>query len=476
MLRKLRAYVLLLAFSLFSALLPMRAYAFVPPALGWMGAGGFAGGGAVAEGAVAANPVGAAVVAIGALVLINQMNSSGSCTAVAISVSGMCAPPGWGRNSNGAPLPPNSTNIITGYQWTNTWPPQRVGLVYSTMSALCTYIESTYNGVNVYWTHNVYPNSDQCMNVYGNPSYHMGVTLCPAGYTANGTLCTLTDSTQVLKPQGTPCQIQLSNGAFVFDAKNPACSGVTAVSDGTISWRINGDGTVTGTDGTKSATLAVTGQNLLTLTQTLPATDDAGNPVTQTATTSLNTGSAVPIVTGQTNQYNQGQNLNASGTLTTSGTATVSPSVVAPQVSCAQLSNCNWATAQTQSQQLAAEQQTASSTAQIHQDLQASSTALVDTVLPSVPSLYSQKYPNGLTGVWNQHSAALSQTRFMQGIQKMFPSIGGGGQVPSWTFGFDGVPGLHGSQSVSVASYVWDFVKLTVIISSVFTARKIIFG
>lgn len=98
-----------------------------------------------------------------------------------------------------------------------------------------------------------------------------------------------------------------------------------------------------------------------------------------------------------------------------------------------------------------------------------------DTAMPPVPELYEQKYPDGLTGVWNANKPNISDTQFWQGVKQMFPSFSSG-SCPSWSMGFNILPSVSlGTHGVSVPCWIFQAVGLIILTTAAFTARKIIF-
>lgn len=98
-----------------------------------------------------------------------------------------------------------------------------------------------------------------------------------------------------------------------------------------------------------------------------------------------------------------------------------------------------------------------------------------DTSMPPVPELYEQKYPDGLTGVWNAKKPDISSTQFWQGVKQMFPSFGSG-SCPSWSMGFNILPSVSlGTHSLTVPCWIFQAIGLIILTTAAFTARKIIF-
>lgn len=98
-----------------------------------------------------------------------------------------------------------------------------------------------------------------------------------------------------------------------------------------------------------------------------------------------------------------------------------------------------------------------------------------DTPLGDVPKLYTRKYPNGLTGVWDTQKAALLNTSLLRLTSNLMPTITASG-YPSFPVPVVIGPWNFGTYDVSPPPLVWDFLKLCVIITALFLARALIFG
>lgn len=98
-----------------------------------------------------------------------------------------------------------------------------------------------------------------------------------------------------------------------------------------------------------------------------------------------------------------------------------------------------------------------------------------DTDFPEVPSFYEQKYPDGLSGVWQQARADVDQSAFMQFLQGFIPSFSG--SCPAFGLGFNIASWAnYGTVQFSSICYVLDFVKIILLVTAVFTFRKVTFG
>lgn len=98
-----------------------------------------------------------------------------------------------------------------------------------------------------------------------------------------------------------------------------------------------------------------------------------------------------------------------------------------------------------------------------------------DKAMPDVPKLYTQKYPDGMGGVWRDNKPDVQSTPFFQGVKSMFPSFGGG-SCPVWSLSFNlGAAGNFGSRQFDVPCWIFQAVGLMMLVTATFTARKIIF-
>ena len=102
-----------------------------------------------------------------------------------------------------------------------------------------------------------------------------------------------------------------------------------------------------------------------------------------------------------------------------------------------------------------------------------------DSAFPAIPNLYTQKYPDGIKGVWQAKRGELMQTGFVTGVSSMFPSIADGGQCPSTSFSMDmgiGDYTNYGMQELKVPCWLWPVLGAVFMISACFAARAILFS
>lgn len=88
-------------------------------------------------------------------------------------------------------------------------------------------------------------------------------------------------------------------------------------------------------------------------------------------------------------------------------------------------------------------------------------------------SWWTSGYPGGISGIWDAHTGSLESLVGTSGIADLGISSQGGDA----DFGcFDLSEFGLGSQCVSVASYIWQFIALCLMITAVFTSRGLVFG
>lgn len=98
-----------------------------------------------------------------------------------------------------------------------------------------------------------------------------------------------------------------------------------------------------------------------------------------------------------------------------------------------------------------------------------------DSPMPDVPSFYTQKYPDGLSGVWNDAKSDFDQSDFMTFLHSFVPSFSG--TCPTWSMSFSiGRMVSLGSHEFANLCYVFDFIKVCMLLGAVFLSRSLIFG
>ncbi|MGH8645746.1 MAG: hypothetical protein ACREX4_15310 [Gammaproteobacteria bacterium] len=98
-----------------------------------------------------------------------------------------------------------------------------------------------------------------------------------------------------------------------------------------------------------------------------------------------------------------------------------------------------------------------------------------DAVFPSVEPFYEQKYPDGLSGVWTSAQADIDNSQFMQFLHSFVPSFSG--SCPSFGLNMNIASWAnYGSQQFPTLCYVFDFIKVLMLVTAVFTARALTLG
>lgn len=98
-----------------------------------------------------------------------------------------------------------------------------------------------------------------------------------------------------------------------------------------------------------------------------------------------------------------------------------------------------------------------------------------DSPFPEVEPFYEQKYPDGLQGVWDQAKADIDNSNFLSFLRSFVPSFSG--SCPSFGMSFAiGSMANFGTHDFPSLCYIFDFVKVILMVSAVFLARQITFG
>lgn len=100
-----------------------------------------------------------------------------------------------------------------------------------------------------------------------------------------------------------------------------------------------------------------------------------------------------------------------------------------------------------------------------------------DTDLPPVPKLYERKYPDGITGIWNQKSELIKQSSLFTVADQLMPTGLTAGACPSFQIPLDLASwAAYGSHDFAPPCWIWDVAKTIIIISALMLARSLIFG
>lgn len=103
---------------------------------------------------------------------------------------------------------------------------------------------------------------------------------------------------------------------------------------------------------------------------------------------------------------------------------------------------------------------------------------LTDTPFAAVPVLYTRKYPDGLTGVWNQKIVEIKAAPLFSLVGNLMPTnIGVSGSCPAFSLPVNfGQWGEYGTLDFSPPCFIWDFGKAIILISALLLSRRLIFG
>lgn len=101
----------------------------------------------------------------------------------------------------------------------------------------------------------------------------------------------------------------------------------------------------------------------------------------------------------------------------------------------------------------------------------------VDTALGDLPELYKQKYPDGLSGVWNQRSQEFKSSGLFSLAEQLMPTSLNGGTCPSFNLDLSiGSWADYGTHEVPMPCWIWDTCKYILLLMAAVSARRIVFG
>lgn len=100
-----------------------------------------------------------------------------------------------------------------------------------------------------------------------------------------------------------------------------------------------------------------------------------------------------------------------------------------------------------------------------------------DSRLPEQPKLYKQRYPQGITGVWQTQRDALANSPLFTIAKSLMPAVGLGGSCPTMPVNLNFSNWANfGVKDVAPPCQVWDWGKAICIVSACLLARRLIFG
>lgn len=98
-----------------------------------------------------------------------------------------------------------------------------------------------------------------------------------------------------------------------------------------------------------------------------------------------------------------------------------------------------------------------------------------DPDFPKVDPFYTQKYPDGMKGVWEARKSELLGSSFMTFLNGFIPTFSG--SCPTFGLSFDIMSHANfGYVTFSSLCYIFDFIKVIMLVTAMFTCRAIIFG
>lgn len=103
--------------------------------------------------------------------------------------------------------------------------------------------------------------------------------------------------------------------------------------------------------------------------------------------------------------------------------------------------------------------------------------AVRDAAMPPVPTLYERKYPDGIVGVWETRKSELQETGFAAALDALLPDIPDGGGCPQFSLPGGDIAGFaFPGGNLGPPCWVWPWVKVVIVITSLFLARSLVFG
>lgn len=98
-----------------------------------------------------------------------------------------------------------------------------------------------------------------------------------------------------------------------------------------------------------------------------------------------------------------------------------------------------------------------------------------DTDFPEVEPFYKQQYPDGLKGVWNSKQKDFKDSAFLKFLSGFVPTFAG--VCPSFGLDFNiATWAMFGHIDFMSLCWVFDFIKIIMMVTTVFTCRALIFG
>ena len=100
-----------------------------------------------------------------------------------------------------------------------------------------------------------------------------------------------------------------------------------------------------------------------------------------------------------------------------------------------------------------------------------------DAPLPDLPQLYEKKYPDGLSGVWQTRIQEIKSSGLFALAGQLMPTSLNGGTCPSFNIDLSiGTWADYGTHEVPVPCSIWDTCKYILLVLTVASARRLVFG
>lgn len=98
-----------------------------------------------------------------------------------------------------------------------------------------------------------------------------------------------------------------------------------------------------------------------------------------------------------------------------------------------------------------------------------------DSPFPTVEPFYEVKYPDGLQGVWDSVKSQIDNSQFIEFLNAFVPSFSG--SCPAFQLSFNIMAmANYGTISFQSLCYIFDFIKVIILVTAVFTFRALVFG
>ncbi|WP_146749263.1 hypothetical protein [Paracidovorax anthurii] len=100
-----------------------------------------------------------------------------------------------------------------------------------------------------------------------------------------------------------------------------------------------------------------------------------------------------------------------------------------------------------------------------------------DTPLSDIPKLYERKYPDGMTGIWDEKSQQIKKSNIAQLPSKLMPVGFVAGTCPNWRIDLSLTRyAQYGSVDVAPPCWLWSVAKAILLVTALIVARSLVFG